>query len=356
MQIRVRTSRLPRADAVPSERNLKAMNESLKERCDLLIQNEAVLRKSARLDFEEMSKLAALIFTSRGQHANEARIRECRALLKQKVNVFSNWRGIMNTVVLTKMTLAEDPEKYFDGIQAVYEKLTKGTILQSEYQAMCAMTIYDQCEPERIDETVERTLAQYARSKQAHPILTGHEDLTLIALMVMAGADVEMMNDRAEECLALVKPLFKLHPETKQTIAHVLALSDKPAQQKVYAFWDLYQGLVATKHNMSRNRMIAILAAFVDLDVPRDQLVAEIGEVDLYLKGNKGYGVIGVGAKFRRMMAAILVLQEHEDELGVERANAAGTAIAEVIAEEIIQAIIMIIVISAINAANSSSH
>lgn len=330
------------------------MNESLQKRCDLLLQNEAIMRKAVRLDFEEMTKLAALIFTSKGKVANADDIKRCATILKSKAGILSNWRGIMRTLVLVKMSLADDPEAYFDGVSAVYKKLTERSFFRSEYQAMTAMTIYDQSSADKIDEAVDRTLQQYKLARETHPFLTGHEDFTLIALMVLTGEDVEQLNARAEECLALVKPLFKLFPETKQMISHVLALSSKPSQEKVDAFWALYTDLKAAKHQMSRDHAIAILAAFSDLEVPRSELVAQIGEVDLYLKGNKGYGALGVGSSFRRMMAAILVLQEHEDEAGVERANVAGTAIAEVIAEQIIETIIMLIVISSINASHAS--
>lgn len=329
------------------------MRETLRKRCDLLIENEAVMRKAARLDFEEVTKLAALIIASRGRHAEEESIRACRKLLKSKAGIFSEFRGIMNSVVLAKMSLADDAEAYYREVDAVYRKLKTGTIFSYESQVMCALTICDMCPPDQREQVAERTLAAYAAARKAHPWLTDHNDLPLICLMVIGDRDAGEMNERAEECHELVKPLFKLYPETKQMISYVLALSDKPAREKVDIFWSLYQALRAAKRDMSRSYMISVLAAYVDVDVPQPQIVREIGEVDDVLHKAKGYGTLGVGGAFRRMMAAIVVLLDHAAD--AELANATSVAVVEAVAEQIMNAIITCIVVSSISASHSKS-
>ena len=333
------------------------MRESLKRRCDLQIQNEACVRKAARFEYDEVSKLAALIITSKGAVADEARIRDCRALLKKQAGIFSNWRGIMNTVVLAKMSLADDPLSYFEGVQGVYEMLTAKTLFKSEYQSMCAMMIYELCQEERRDEVCAKTIEQYQAARKAHPFLTGHEDLSVIALMVLAGLDPAEMLARAEECFELLKPLLNLHPETRQMTSNILALSDKPSSEKVEILNSLHEGLTEAKHPLSKNRTISILAAYVDVEARRKDLIDEICEVDDYLKGQKGYGILGVGKSFRRLMASVMVLFDHDDDVASQSALASGTAIVEVVAEQIVEAIIMLIVIMSVqNASRASSN
>jgi hypothetical protein len=164
------------------------------------------------------------------------------------------------------------------------------------------------------------------------------------------------MNARAEECYELLNEIFKFYPETKQMASHILALSDKPAKEKVDIFWSLYQALKAAKHKISKDRMMAVLAAYVDLDVPQDQLVEEIGEVELWLKKKHGYGTMGVGASFRRMMAAVLVLQDLEPEMGELHTNTSATAIVQAVAEDVIETIIYIIVVDAIEEIRDSKR
>lgn len=329
------------------------MRETLRKRCDLQIKNEAVMRKAARLDFEEVTKLSALIMASRGRCADEESIRACRKLLKSKAGVFSEFRGIMNTVVLAKMALSDDAETYYEEVDAVYKKLKTATFFSYESQVMAAMTICDMCPPDQRDQIVERTLDAYAAARKSHPLLTDHNDLPLICLMVIGGRDVREMVDRAEECHELVKPLFKLYPETKQMISYVLALSDKSSQEKVDIFWSLYQALRAKKRDMSRSYMISVLAAYVDVDVDQDQLVSEIAEVDDVLHKAKGYGTLGVGTGFRRMMAAIVVLLDHVKDIDI--ASATSVAVIQAVAEQVMNAIITCIVVSSISTSRSNS-
>lgn len=47
------------------------MRKSLQERCDLLVANEEKVRKAVKLEFGEMHKLAALVYTSQGKDTEQ---------------------------------------------------------------------------------------------------------------------------------------------------------------------------------------------------------------------------------------------------------------------------------------------
>lgn len=331
------------------------MRESLRNLVELQLANEEVMRASTFMEFDSARKLAAFIFTARGVRADEARVKECAQILKKNAGMFSNWRGNLRPVVLAKMALADDPQAYFDGANAIYQKLVEGKFFTSEYQSMTATSLYEMCEPAEVDGVIERIAQQYQLAKEKHRFLTSDEDLPFIAMMVLAGQDAELMNNRAEECFELLDQRLRFYPETKQMISHVLALSEKPAEQKVESFWQLYQDLHAAKHDMDKSYMIAILAAFVDLDVPNAELVSQIGELDEFLKSKKGYGALGVGKRFRRLMAAILLLQDLTGDEGSGRAGAMGEAVAQVVVEQIVETIIVLCVVSSISA-SSASH
>ena len=98
----------------------------------------------------------------------------------------------------------------------------------------------------------------------------------------------------------------------------------------------------------------AILAAFADVNLAQDQLAAEISETDNWLKKQKGYGIFGSGTSFRRMVAATLVLHDHQADTYTAHINA-GSTIAQVVTEELVFTIVMIICIASVNAANSAN-
>ena len=92
------------------------------------------------------------------------------------------------------------------------------------------------------------------------------------------------------------------------------------------------------------------------IDADRAEIVAEIGEVDEWLKGHKGYGPLGVGASIRRLIAATLVL---EDRQGTNPATVAGTtsAVAQAVVEELVLILISIIVTAiVVNSIVRSGH
>lgn len=329
------------------------MRDSLKERLELQVKNEEVMRTSTFFEFGQATKLAAFVFTAKGVLADKDRVKECSDILKDEAGVFSNWRGSMRPLVLAKMAMSDDPRAYIEGADDVYRKLVEGKFFHYEYQTLTAINLYEMAEPGRVDEAIARTARQYELAKKEHPILTGVDDLPLISVMVLSGLDLELLNGRAEECYELLKDLLKMHPGTRQMISHVLSLSDKPAAEKVDAFWSLYQALRTEKHDMDKNYMIAILGAFADVPIPQDQIVHEIGEVDEYLTGKKGYGMLGVGKRFRRLMAANMVLQDHLEDVAAARAGAMGEAIVQAVVEQIVMIICLTTVMTSSAAANS---
>ena len=117
-------------------------------------------------------------------------------------------------------------------------------------------------------------------------------------------------------------------------------------EQKAENFIGLYKALKEAKHATSKQKVMSVYAAFADLDISRDLLVEEIGEVEEWLRHQKGYGLLS-SSDVRRVMAATLVLQHH-GETGIVAAHTeASTVASQVIAEEVIFTMIMMIAVSA---------
>ena len=133
--------------------------------------------------------------------------------------------------------------------------------------------------------------------------------------------------------------------DTAQAAALVLSMSEKPADAKVESFISLYEALKAAKHNTSKGKSMSIYAAFADTDIPRDELVSEIGEADDWLKGQKGYGFLS-NSDVRRVMAATLVLRQHEADSPSLSGTEVASVVSQVVTEEIIVTIITLIIVS----------
>ena len=331
------------------------MTELLQELCELQIENEKAVRKASFLEFDDVIKVGALFYTAKRMTPDAEKIRACKEILKRKTGFFSNFRGLLMFAIQVKMSVSPDPEAYLDAVLAIYKKLAEGRILPGEILAMAAMTIYDQSQGRDVDLVIAEVKESYARIKQKHKFLTDENDISFIALMVLSGKDVDQTLEEVETLYTALKERFRMPSDTAQSAALVLSMSRKPVDQKVESFIGLYEALKEVKHATSKAKAMSVYAAFTDLAVPREQLVEEIGEVDDWLKHQKGYGFLS-SSDVRRVMAATLALQLHESQSAIPLQTEASTVVSQLIAEEVIFTMIMIIVISisASNVANSS--
>ena len=330
------------------------MNQQLQRLCELQAENEAVVRKAAILELEELAKMGALFYTAKGRTADAEKIKECKAILKRKTGIFSNFRGYLQYAIQVKMSLETDPEAWLDSVMDIYHKLVEGRKLPGEILAMTAITIYEQGRGQDLDRVIAQTREAYAAIKQAHKFLTDETDMSFVALMVLCGKDVNRTIAEVEELYLALKDRYRMPSDTAQAAALVLAMSEKPSAQKVEDFVGLFEALKAAKHATSKGKPMSIYAAFADVEAPRDELVEEIGEVEAFLKKQKGYGVFS-DADVRRVMAATLVLQQRETASADRNGATAASVVSQVLAEEVIMTIIMIIVIS-ISASSAMHH
>jgi hypothetical protein len=318
------------------------MKQSLQEICEAQIRNETAMRKVAKIEHEAVLKLCAMMHVNAGREVNAERIKECGGILKSRAGIFSNFRGTLQRVILTKMALADDPAAYIDHVMDVYGKLRADHKLPGEMLAMAATTIVENCSGERRTEVVEKTRETYAMLKKQHPFLTDENDMSLVALMIMAGKDPVQAAEEAERLFQAMKNDYKIRSDVAQSAAMVLALSDKPADRKLEAFFGLYDACKAAKHETAKDKAMVIYAAFADADFDLNETAASIGEVDNWLKGQKGYGALSIGTSERRLFAASMVLKDMQAG-GAAAASSATNAITQAIIEELVLILVMII-------------
>ena len=330
------------------------MKPSLQARCEAQIRNETAMRKAAKIEYEQVLKLCAMMHVSAGREVDPDRMKECAQVLKTRAGIFSNFRGTLQRVVVAKMALAEDPAGYIDSVTDVYDRLKAGRKLPGEMLAMAATTIVDNCPAEKRAEVVEKTRDTYARVKEAHPFLTDDNDMSLIALMIMAGKDPGQAAEEAEGLFRAMKEDYRIGSDVAQSAAMVLALSDKPTDRKLKDFFGLYEACKEAKHNTAKDKAMVIYAAFANTDFDLAETVAAIGETDDWLKGQKGYGAFALGANERRLFASAMVLEDMQAG-GAASATAVTGAVTQAVVEELVLILVMILVTSIIVSTNMNN-
>lgn len=282
------------------------MRSELQKRCELFIANRNTIKSEFSWETAYIYPLCAGLFTAKGVYADAQALRACHDLLKQNTGVFSNFRGISKMATVTSLALSENPQEKMERLLFIYSKL-KEVFWGSEYLTVAASAITDLADPSQYEEITQRTRAIYNRMKEAHPFLTSGEDSAFAALLALSGLDDKLIGQEMERCYAILKPGF-WSGNAVQSISHVLALGNEPAEQKCTRVTELFETLKSQGYKYGTSYELPTLGALALTGADIKTLAQEIMEADNYLKTQKGFGAFGVGAKQRLMYAGMLVM------------------------------------------------
>lgn len=325
------------------------MNQKLQEKCQLFVANKEAIEKNFKWESSYVMPACGMLYTEKDVAVQSEKLLQCNDIVKKETSVFSNFRGCVKLVFISKMALSKHPKAYFDKVVQIYNLMKKHKISASEYTVLAAMSIADNdavTEPEAI---VEKAKTLYDRMKKDHPFLTSSEDTTFAALLAMSGLAEDVVEKEMEVCYKTLLPEFS-SSNAVQSLSHILALDERNAEEKCKEVVAL-RDMLKDKGKKYDSAAISILGGLIMLDVDKEQIVSDILEVDAYLKEQKGFGFWGIGEKQRLMYASALVMNYYTS--GGEKMETAmlTSSIAVMIAEEMA----MLAAITAANAAAASA-
>lgn len=282
------------------------MNAELTKRCEMFIANRDIIKSEFAFESTYIYPLCAALFTSKGVYADAQALRASHTLLKRNTGLFSNFRGTAKMATVVSLALSDDPQDKMERLLFVYGML-KDVFWASEYLTVAASVITDLADRSQYEMIAAKTRAVYDRMKTAHPILTSGEDSAFAALLALSGLDDELIGQESERCYSLLKPEF-FSGNAVQSLSHVLALGNEPAQQKCCRVMQLFSSLKSQGYKYGTGYELPTLGALVLTDSEIEPIAKNIAEADDFLKSQKGFGAMGVGAKQRLMYAGILVM------------------------------------------------
>ena len=331
------------------------MNSRVIWLADRLAENREVLKKSVHMEPERMITAGAAVLTCQGIRADRDVLEECRAILKENTGALSEYRGMIRVPLLCRMAASGMPQYYLQSVQEIDERIRQTPKIRHVsriYRILAAMTVQEHSRETAASETVERMRALYTDMKKEHSWLTGEEDLPFAALMAVSGKDTTALTDNAEACYSILRNYFR-SGDVRQTLSHVLALSDEEPEEKCLRAADLADALRRMGHRVSTDRESVILAAAALTGVPAEEMAQAISDADDYLKQKKGFGNMTAGTQQRRMFAGLLAICASDPDFGKDAA--VTTAVAVQTALEIQMQVCMMMMCSATAAAAASS-
>ena len=119
------------------------MTENIIRKCDFFVTNKNQIYKNFKWDNQLMSVLSGMVFTTENKEADIDSMKNCLKVLKKNTGVFSTLRSTERLFIVSKMALADDPEKYLKNVKDLYDKIKKGHICKDSYMVVAAVNIID---------------------------------------------------------------------------------------------------------------------------------------------------------------------------------------------------------------------
>lgn len=310
------------------------MSDSLRELCELYINNREIVKKSFPMESSYFYPICAMLFTDRKISADGERLKTCREILKRKTGVFSSFKGTAVTSIITMLALDNDPESRFDRALEFHKELREH-FYSSEYLPVAAMMLSNIVAPEDYSSVSARARRIYDLMKSEHPFLTSSEDSVFAIMLALSSLSDEEIVRQTEICYAALKETFSSRNDV-QSLSHVLALYDDgafTAADRCRNTVALYNALKAQGMKYGTGYELATLGSLAMLDCSIEETVADIAYVDHFLSEQKGYGFFGASKKERLMHAAMIVVGERSGEARDMNAAAIGGAITMIAAQ-----------------------
>lgn len=288
------------------------MDQKLNSLCDLFIRNRDIIKSEFFWENSYIYPVCAAIFMEKGRTADTERMEECKRILKDNTGFFSNFRGIVKLAMISLLAVDSEPERKMVRSMEVYEALNHH-FFASSYLPVASMLIADAVQPSEYESIARRTRRIYDFMKADHPFLTCSEDSIFAAMMALTDRQETELIEEAERCYDLLHDHF-CSGNAIQSLSHVLAMVDQPADVKCSRTMDLFYGLKKRGYTYGSGYELATLGVLALLEsdpAGQDKVMEEIMEVDDFLADQKGYGILGIGRKQRLMHAAMIVTSAH---------------------------------------------
>ncbi len=310
------------------------MRETIQRGCEQLIRCRDQVKQVFPWDGGLIHLSCAGIYVMKGKSVDEGVLEQSKRLLKEKVGVFSNFRGTARSPIAAMLAVSGNPERTLDNGITVYELLKK-EFWSSAYLPLAAMTIAQLVEPFDYERVAGRTRRIYERMKAEHPFLTNSEDSALCAMSALSERSEDALIGDMESCYRLLKPEF-FSGNAVQSLAHVLSLCEGTPEEKCRRTMELFHNLKAAGRKYGTEYELPTLGIFALTDADSRQVAGEMIEIDSWLSEQKGFGALGsVGSKQRLMYAGMLAQKEHAAADVVQTAAVRST-VALIVAQEMV--------------------
>ncbi len=328
------------------------MDEQLQERCRLLLENRDRMKKAFTWESGLMHLACAGIYTSEGKLAEPEQAMACKALLKQSVGIFSQFRGMLQAPVAAMMDVSGEPKALLERSVAVYQLLKEG-FWGSEYLLLAAMMIARAADAAQYEAIADRTHYLYKQIKAVHPFLTSDEDSSFCALMALSAKSDNQLLEEAEQCYQLLKQ-SPFSSNGAQSLGHALALCDGAVKERCEKTIELYERLKAGGYKYGVHGELPSLGIAAMMGGEVCHIAQDIMDADDWLSRQKGFGFFGSVDRKTRLMYASMAAQNCYAASSATQTALTNSVITSLLAQQTVLYASVVAAVTASNAANNN--
>ena len=334
------------------------MRETLNERCRLFIENRDAAKSAFPMESSYMYAICASYFMNKGVVATTEGLKEAKAILKSRANMFSGFRGTVQLSIVAMLALEENKEKCMDDAMAIYALLKKKFVFSSDYLPVAAIMVARSVPSEKWEEVVERSRRIYDLMKAEHPFLTSSEDCVFAVMLAMSPRGDDDMIRNIETCYNILKDRFS-DKNAVQSLYLVLSLTDSDSvsiSDKCRDTIRLFDLLKEKKHKYGAGYALSTLGVLATLPCGIDETVRDIIEVSDFLKTQKGYGFFGFDRTERMMHAGMIVTSDHLGSSEAMENAAVNSTVSLIAAQQALMCAVISVSLAASATAMASSR
>ena len=291
------------------------MNQSIINRLDLFTNNSETIRKEFKWHSAGVRRLAALIYALEDRSIDNQSISASLDVIKQNTRMFSMFRGNMNFVIATKLSLTESHEQLFANILDVANQLTEAKFRKSDYLAVSAYLIVTETTSENYDNTITRAKAFYDGMKKESWFRTGQDDYIFSIMLGLSDIDPTEGVARIQELYQQLQPEFKrAGGNSVQALCQMLTLGGK-SDEALEHLLCLRNTLQSNKIKLDRTYTLPSLGALSLLPIDGEVLANQLWEAQGHLRSQKGFGSLSISTQELLLFASAIISVIHTEEM-----------------------------------------
>jgi hypothetical protein len=299
------------------------MNDALKSKIDLMIENHKELKKLIWANSYERYFMA-MYFAQKSMAPDVDRIKQINRYIKENTGVFSAFRAEAMYFISALLSAESDYCSLFQKMQDVYARLRDARFHSSSYLTIASYVIAMNCNEEDTDRAVCDMRQFFDELKAAHPLITSYDDYAFAAVLAVSGKDLNIAAVRMESIYRKLDDVLNMFGQrnTLQAVSSVLVLSDEDEDTLTGKFADAVKLARDHKVHLSFGGYSSLATLCVFRKNVSDDIVG-ITEYERYLRTVRGFGNFSLNRELRFSLVGNLLLAE---QTGLGPAGVAGSA------------------------------